>query len=98
MKKLGLFPAVVFGAVCAAASAQQPAPTPYFAVNCIKVKPGKSAEFAKWTKDTLHKYAQARVDSGAVTVWVLLSSVQPSGTTNECDYIISAFFPGPPPK
>jgi hypothetical protein len=98
MKKLCLLPAVAFGVVCAVASAQQPAPAPYFAVNCVKVKPGKSAEFDKWTKDVLHKYAQARVDSGAVTAWVLLGSVQPSGTTKECDYIISAFFPGIPPK
>jgi hypothetical protein len=98
MKKLCLLPAVVIGVVCAVASAQQPAPTPYFGVNCVKVKPGKSAEFGKWTKDTLHKYAQARVDSGALAAWILLRAVQPSGTTNECDYVVSAFYPGTPPK
>jgi hypothetical protein len=99
MKIPGLF---IFVAVAAAISimgiAQQPAPGPYYMVNCIKVKPGKNADFDKFAADSLHKFAQARVDSGLLTTWLLLGSVLPSGRENECDYQVVAFYPGVPPK
>ena len=99
MKIPGLF---VFVAAAAAISsmgiAQQPAPGPYYMVNCIKVKPGKDADFDKFAADSLHRFAQARVDSGLLTTWLLLRSVLPSGRENECDYQVVAFYPGVPPK
>ena len=99
MKIPGLF---VFVAAAAAISsmgiAQQPAPGPYYMVNCIKVKPGKDADFDKFAADSLHRFAQARVDSGLLTTWLLLGSVLPSGRENECDYQVVAFYPGVPPK
>ena len=98
MKKVCLLTAVVLGVACMESPAQTPSPTPNFAVNCVKVKPGKSGEFQKWTQDTLHKYAQARVDSGALEAWVLLRAVQPTGTANECDYYAAGFYPGNPSK
>src|SRR5215469_18004602 len=96
MKKL--FSAVVFGVVCAAAPAQTPAPTPFFSVSCEKVKPGKGDEFDKLMKDSVHKYAQTRVDSGDLLSLYVLRAVQPRGTSNECDYEVVAFYPGNPPK
>ena len=99
MKIPGLFAyAAVAEAVSSVGVAQQPAPRPFYLVNCVKVKPGKDAEFGKWAADTLHKFAKARVDSGVLTTWLLLSPVLPSGTENQCDYQVVAFYPGLPSK
>ena len=98
MNKLRFVSAVVFGAVSTAALAQTPPPPPYFSVSCVKVKPGKAEELSKVAQGELHKYAQARVDSGALVAWFVLRAVQPSGTTNECDYLMTTVYPGNPPK
>ena len=99
MKILGLFASVaVAAAVSGLGTAQQPAPGPYYLVNCVKVKPGKDADFGKWAADTLHKFAQARVDSGVLTTWLLVRAVLPQGTENQCDYQVLLFYPGIPPK
>jgi hypothetical protein len=99
MKGIRVFAAAMCAAmICVAAAAQQPAPTPYFSVSCVKVKPGKSDEIGKVMHDVVHKYAQARVDSGALASFLVLRAVQPSGTTNECDYLVSSMYPGNPPK
>jgi hypothetical protein len=99
MKILGLFASVaVAAAVSGAGVAQQPAPSPFYHVNCVKVKPGKGADFDKFAADMLHKFAQARVDSGVLTSWLLVRAVLPMGTENECDYQVVAIYPGIPPK
>lgn len=76
----------------------QQAATGYHTVACIKIKPGKGSEFRKWAAEDVHKYAQSRVDAGAVTNWHLLRSVMPQGESAECDYLIVAMFPGAPPQ
>jgi hypothetical protein len=98
VKKLCLVPAVVLGVVCAAAAAQTPTPGPYYLVNCVKVKSGKDVDFGKWAADTLHKFAQARVDAGRLTTWLLMRAVLPQGIENQCDYQIVGFYPGIPAK
>ena len=85
-------------AVCGVGFAQQPAPAPFYLVYCVKVKPDKDAEFAKFAADMLHKFAQARVDAGALTSWLLVRAVLPQGKENECDYQVAAFYPGIPAK
>lgn len=90
--------AAVAAAISGVGVAQQPAPQPFYLVYCVKVKPGKQAEFGKFAADALHKFAQARVDSGLVTTWFLLGAVLPAGTENQCDYQVVAFYPGIPPK
>ena len=99
MKILGLIAsAAVLATVCGMGFAQQPAPRPFYLVNCVKVKPDKDAEFGKWAADSLHKFAQARVDSGLLTTWLLIRAVLPQGSQNECDYQVVAFYPGIPAK
>ena len=99
MKILGWFASVVVvAAVSGLGIAQEPAPSPFYLVNCVKVKPGKDADFGKWAADTLHKYAQARVDSGLLTTWLLARAVLPQGTDNKCDFQVVAFYPGIPAK
>lgn len=77
--------------------AQQPA-SGFHTVACIKVKPDKMSEFRQWTDATLHKYAQGRVDSGALSAFYLLRTVFPAGASAECDYLTIALYPGVPPE
>ena len=76
----------------------QQMPTGYHNVVCLKVKAENGSEYRKWAAGDLHKFAQARVDSGSVSTWFLLSSVMPQGTSAGCDYLIIAMYPGAPPK
>lgn len=99
MKIFGIFVfVVVAAAVSAMGTAQQPAPHPYYFVNCVKLKPDMGPEFDKWAADTLHKVAQARIDSGVITTWLLIRAVLPAGKDNECDYQTVSFYPGIPAK
>lgn len=72
------------------------ASTGYHRVACIKVKPENNSEFLKWAAGDVHKLVQSRVDGGAVSEWILLRSVIPSGTTAECDYLVVTMYPGVP--
>jgi len=99
MKGIRLFAASLCAAVfCAAAVAQQPSPGPYYLGQCIKVKSGKAREFTKWAEGPLHKLAQARVASGAISSWTLTRAALPQGILNRCDYLIMSVYPGNPPK
>jgi hypothetical protein len=98
MKISRWFLSVAIAATFSATLFAQQAPTGYHTVACIKVKPDKGSEFRKWAAEDLHKYSQARVDSGAVSTWYLLRSVMPQGTSAQCDYLIVAMFPGAPPQ
>ena len=98
MKFPGLFVcAALFAAFSAMLPAQQASPG-YHSVACIKVKPENNNEFRKWAAGDLHKLTQSRVDGGAVSQWILLRSVIPSGTSAECDYAIVTMYPGVPPQ
>jgi hypothetical protein len=88
---------IVIAALSAALPAQQ-APSGFHTVNCLKIKPEKSGEFRKWISDVLQKYAQSRVDSGAVSTWYLLRSAMPQGASATCDYLTVAIYPGAPPE
>ena len=93
--------AILGVAIAAALSATllaQQAPSGYHSVACIKIKPGKSAEFQKWTATDGRAFQQARVDSGTITAWLLVRSVIPAGTSAQCDYLSISEYPGAPPK
>ena len=89
--------AAMVAAFSAVLAAQQ-APTGYHSVACIKVKPENNSEFRKWSAGDVHKFAQSRVDGGALSSWILLRAVIPAGTSAECDYVIVRMYPGAPPK
>lgn len=86
--------AVAFSAMLCA---QQPS-TGYHSVACIKVKPENNTDFRKWAAGDVHKLAQSRVDGGALSTWILLRSVIPSGASAECDYLVASMYPGIPPQ
>lgn len=89
---------VVLAAAFSVTLLAQQAPTGYHSVTCIKVKPENASEYRTWAAEDSHKFAQAMVDSGAVTTWFRLRSVIPQGTSAECDYLIISIYPGAPPK
>ena len=64
--------------------------------NKFKIKPDKGSEFRKWAAEDLHKFAQSRVDSGAITTWDLLRSVDLAGESASCDYLSVSMYPGAP--
>jgi hypothetical protein len=75
-----------------------PSSTGYFSVTCLKLEPGKSAEFRSWMSDVVRKIAQSRVDAGILTSWELYREVLPQGSESHCDYAILARYPGLPPE
>jgi hypothetical protein len=88
--------AVLIAALSAALPAQQ-GPIGFHTVNCLKVKPDKMSEYRKWAAEEFHKYAQGRVDSGAVSTYYRLRAVMPAGSSAECDYVTVWVYPGVPP-
>ncbi|MGB8030841.1 MAG: hypothetical protein WCF30_14415 [Terracidiphilus sp.] len=75
----------------------QQAPVGYHSISCVRVKPGKSADFRALLSGDYRKVEQARVDSGAVSGFIALRTVIPAGTDAGCDYVLVSFFPGFPP-
>ncbi len=98
MKVPHLFVCAALVAAFSAVLAAQQAPAGYHSVACIKVKPENNSEFRKWSAGDVHKFAQSRVDGGALSSWILLRAVIPAGTSAECDYVIVSMYPGAPPK
>ena len=84
--------------VCTSAQMQQQGAAGYHSVACIKVKPEKSREFRTWAASDMHKYAQSSVDTGVLSRWILLRSVQPQGASADCDYLTISVYPATPPE
>jgi len=80
------------------AQMEQQGATGFHTVACVKVKTEKNTEFRAWVASDLRKYAQSRVDTGALSEWILLRSVQPQGTSAQCDYLSISLYPGAPPE
>ena len=74
----------------------QQAPSGFHNVTCVKVKPGKTADFNAFVKGDLRKYEQSRVDSGAVSGVLVLRTISPGGSDAECDYTFVTFYSGLP--
>ncbi|HEY7615422.1 MAG TPA: hypothetical protein VH744_01350 [Terriglobales bacterium] len=63
---------------------------------CIKVLPGKSAEYRQFVADTTVKLMQATINAGEAATWTLLRAVTPAGSEARCDYMSSTVYEGPP--
>lgn len=75
----------------------QPASPGFHSVACVKVKPGKTADFNTLASGDVRKFQQSRVDSGAISAWIELRTVIPAGREATCDYVFVSFFSGLPP-
>jgi hypothetical protein len=88
-------------AVASAASpafAQYPAAAPTARAYCIKVNPGKGAEFEAYLRDVSLPLAQARADSGEFAWAMVTRSLYPAGTSAACDYSVIYGYKGLPPE
>ena len=95
--KRTLFLSAALVAVFSVSLAAQQAPSGYHTVACVKVKPGKEAEYRKWAAEDGHKFQQANADSGRLFAAYFLRAVMPQGTSAACDYLSVSMFPGAPP-
>ena len=92
---------LLWGAALAAALpvvlvAQQASPG-FHSVSCVKVKPGKNADFNTLVNGDLRKLEQSRVNSGALSGWIELRTVIPAGREATCDYAFVSFYSALPP-
>src|SRR5208283_1232074 len=83
------------GCLLVAAAQDQPA---YVRDVCVKVAPGKFAEYAAMLHDVNAKRMRVRVDEGLAAWWLALSAVVPAGTAARCDYHIVTGYTGFPPE
>ena len=87
-------------ALCSVTNAGAQQPTPFIYDYCLKVNPGKDAEFAAHLRDVGSKLGQAAVDSGRYLSWAAARAISPAGESARCDYHIfirTAGFPAEPP-
>lgn len=91
-----LFWGTALTAVLSVTLAAQQAPPHFYSVTCVKIKPGKTADFNALASD-LHKYEQSRVDSGSVSAVVETRAISPAGSAADCDYNFVTFYSGIPP-
>ena len=89
--------AIVFTCVAAFTVSAQNMPTPYARSFCIKVQPGKNAEFMKLMTDVSKPVAQVHADAGEFSTRFLMRSVFPAGQEASCDYQLVTLYPGFPP-
>ena len=79
------------------AAAQEQSGSPGFhSVACVKVRRGKMADFKSLVSGDFQKLEQSRVDSGAISAWLVLRTVIPAGRDATCDYAFVTFYPGMP--
>jgi len=76
--------------------AQQQA-TAYASTSCVKVQPGKAAEFAKFQNDVEKKIVQLQADEGEIASRFLSQTLFPGGEEARCNYIVFTSYSGIPP-
>jgi hypothetical protein len=84
----------VFCGSTAFGQGQQPQ---YSRVACVKVRDGKSADYAAYLRDVV-KLQKVRVDSGAMNTYIVGQAVSPQGRSARCDYHLVSTYDGFPPE
>lgn len=95
--RLGMLSAA--GLLCLAGQTicAQTTPSTYAAIFCVKVTPGKNAEYERMIADVSHKLAQVAISEKRMTRWSVSRAVVPSGEQARCSYVLGYFYQGPPP-
>ena len=65
---------------------------------CLKVAPGKGAEFREFLRDVLVPLAQVRADAGEFDWFVASRGIVPAGSSATCDYRMVYGYKGLPPE
>jgi hypothetical protein len=89
--------AVVFAVGTASFAQGQPEP-PTVRDYCVKVAPGKEAEYEAFVRDVTIPLARARAEAGEFAWFVAQSSVVPAGSSAPCDYRMVFGYKGLPPE
>lgn len=92
-----LWSAAILATLSVTLVAQQQAPSGYHRVTCVKVKPGRTAEFRALITGDISKVEHSQLDSGTISGWLLLRTIVPAGSDATCDYVFVSFYPGLPP-
>ena len=74
----------------------QQKPVWFQTINCVKVLPGKSAEYTEFVDTATKKLMQQAVDEGRIVSWSLLRSVIPAGEEARCDYMTVTLYENAP--
>jgi hypothetical protein len=91
-----VFVAATIAVVPCTALAQGQTEPPTVRDNCVKVEPGKGAEFEAYLKDVTVPLARSRAESGEFAWFLVASSVVPAGSSAPCDYRIVYGYKGLP--
>lgn len=75
----------------------QTEPLVYGTSTCVKVVPGKAAEFERFVAEVTRKLMQVSIDEGRVVRWSMSRAVAPSGQEARCDYVALSVYKGTPP-
>ena len=78
----------IAGLILPAALLPAQTPVPHVRTICVKVAPGKTAEYEAYLRDISLKLLRARVDAGELLGAEVLRSVEPVGTSARCDYLL----------
>ena len=78
----------IAGLILPAALLPAQTPVPHVRTICVKVAPGKAAEYNAYLRDISVKLLRARVDDGELVGADILRSVEPVGTSARCDYLL----------
>ena len=65
---------------------------------CVKVPPGKSADFETFAKEVAVPLNQSRADNGDFEWYLVARSVIPAGSSAKCDYRVVYGYKGLPPE
>jgi hypothetical protein len=91
-----VFAGLCFAGLNTATAQEQPGSPGFHSVACVKVRHGKMADFKTLINGTFVQYEQSRVDSGAISDWLILRTVIPAGRNATCDYAFVTFYSGLP--
>lgn len=91
--------ALAAGALAAStALAQGQGDPPTSRNSCIKVAPGKGAEFREFLRDVVVPMAQVRADAGEFDWFMAARGIVPAGSSATCDYRLVYLYKGLPPE
>ena len=89
---------IAVGLAAATSRAQDQNPRPTVRDYCIKIAPGKGAEFEAYLRDISLPLAQARADAGEFSWSIIVRGVSPAGSSAPCDYRVAYGYKGLPPE
>jgi len=89
---------IVAGLAASTTQAQGQSEPPSVRDYCIKIAPGKAAEFEAYLREVSVPLAQARADSGELTWSIVARGVIPAGSSARCEYRVAYGYKGLPPE